>query len=813
MKDFPHLPLWHKLPEIKTAFEKCNCAVIEAEPGAGKTMLVPVLAKECTAKNPGLTILVAPRRIAVRAAASGIAAMHSWQLGRETGYTVRGDSRRCQKDGILAVTPGILLQMLQNDPELSGVSALIFDEFHERTLESDLALALTLDMRESLREDLLLAVMSATMDSAALGKFLDAPVIKVPGRGFPVEIIYRDAPADMRDMVRDTARAVMENAFADSGNILVFLPGSEEIRRCKMFLEEFAAEKFALHQLHGSLPLDEQHAAIAPETNGRRKIILATNVAESSLTVEGVTTVIDSGWEKRSVWSPGSQMNFLEMHRITKDSAIQRSGRAGRTAPGRAIRCYPKLTFESFIPHAKAEILSSDLTGFLLTAGCWGAAPEALHFPDAPPSAALAAAAETLRKLRLFSENDLPTAAGKKANQLPVSPRMAAMMIHAPVSMRRIAAELAGILEEKDDFLRFDSVNLLDRITEMHSSKGGYHIQRTIVDRLLKEFPESDGKTGDPGLLIALAFPEWIGRRKDKNSLVYQLASGGAATLKENDPLRQEEFLAIARIDGSAGKNSAIRLALPIASETIETVFASLIEERRVTYFSTAEDKLISSIERTLGELVLKSRSCAVDRQEALPALIKEAFRRQITLPPPEDKAASALIRRMEFARKNGLETIPEADENFFLACAMNFTGNITSLNDLKKIGWYDILRNSLDYRIFSELDRLYPEYFTAPTGMKFRIDYSGEQPSLAIQIQQLYGVTIHPAVGINRIPLRIELLSPAQRPVQISCDLPGFWNGSWKLVRSEMRSRYPKHEWPENPAAASPMRHSVKKR
>ena len=814
MKTFPDLPLWHKLPEIENAFKKCGCAVIEAEPGAGKTMLVPVLAKECTAENhPGLTILVAPRRIAVRAAASGIAAMHSWQLGRETGYTVRGESRHCRKDGILAVTPGILLQMLQNDPELSGVSALIFDEFHERTLESDLALALTLDMRESLREDLLLAVMSATMDSDALGKFLNAPVIKVPGRGFPVEIIYREAPADLKDMVRDTARAIMENAFTDNGNILAFLPGSEEIRRCKIFLEEFAAGKFALHQLHGTLPLDEQHAAIAPEPDGKRKIILATNVAESSLTVEGVTTVIDSGWEKRAVWSPGAQMNFLEMHRITGDSAIQRAGRAGRTAPGRAIRCYSKLTFENLVPHAEAEILSSDLTGLLLTTGCWGTTPDALRFPDAPPAAALSTAAATLRKLRLFSENGLPTAAGKRAIQLPVSPRIAAMMIHAPHAMRRTAAELAGILEERDDFRRFDSVNLLDRITEMNSSGNGYHIQRTIVKRLLQEFPEVRGEGGDPGLLIALAFPEWIGRKRDKNSLVYQLAGGGAATLNENDPLRQEEFLAIARLDGCAGKNSVIRLALPIEAKSIETAFAPLIEERRVTYFSAAEDKLLSSINRTLGELVLKSRSCAVDRDEAIPALIKEAFRRQITLPPPEDKAATALIRRMEFARKNGMENIPDTDEEFFLACTANFSGNITSLNDLKKIDWYDILHNSLDYHTINTLDRLYPEYFTAPTGMKFRIDYSGEQPSLAIRIQQLYGVTAHPTVGINHIPLRIELLSPAQRPVQISCDLPGFWSGSWKLVRSEMRSRYPKHEWPEDPAAASPMRHSVKKR
>ncbi|MBE6378239.1 MAG: ATP-dependent helicase HrpB [Lentisphaerae bacterium] len=811
MKDFPQLPLWHKLGEIKAAFKEYRSAVIEAEPGAGKTMLVPVLAKECCAENPGLTILVAPRRIAVRAAASGIAALHALQMGQDTGYTVRGESCRCQKDGILAVTPGILLQMLQSDPELTGVSALIFDEFHERSLELDLALTLTMDMRSTLREDLLLAVMSATMDSGMVGRFLNAPVIKVPGRGFPVEISYRESSADIRDMAKECAKAVMENAFDGDGNILVFLPGTGEINKCAEMLRDFAAEKFALRQLHGTLPLDEQRTATAPESDGRRKIILATNVAESSLTIEGVTLVIDSGWEKKSVWSPGAQMNFLELRRITRDSAIQRAGRAGRTAPGRAVRCYSKVTFDNLIPHAEAEILSADLTGLLLAIGCWGSSCDALMWLDAPPEAAVAAGKNILRQLQLFSADDRPTDSGKKAAQLPVTPRIAAMMLHAPASMRRMAAELAGILEEKDQFHRFNSADLLCRTDAMHRDRNSYRIQNQIAERLLKEFPESSGEKFTPGILIALAFPEWIAARREKNGTVYQLASGSAAKVQDDDPLRQEEFLAVARLDGSGGGNSVIRLALALDGTELEKFFADRITERKVTRF--ADGRIISAIERTLGETVLKSRSCAVDPAEAAKAVVKEALRREMALPPAEDKRAAALAKRLAFAKKCGMDEVPELDGNFFIACAETFPENVTSLAALKKIDWYTVLKNNIGCQLLSEVDRLCPEYFTAPAGMKFPIDYSGEQPSLAIQIQQLYGVKTHPAVGKNRMPLRIELLSPAHRPVQISCDLPGFWQGTWKLVRSEMRSRYPKHVWHEDPANAEPMRSSVKKR
>ena len=800
MNPFPDLPVFRQLDEITRALSTSGKAVISAEPGAGKTMLVPVLVRELA--PPGLTILVEPRRIAARAAAYGIARMHNFTAGTETGFAVRGEQLKCNKNGILAVTPGILLQMLQNDPFLSGVSAVVFDEFHERSLESDLALTLTLDASSSLRDDLLLIVMSATMDSERAGAFINAPVITVPGRSFPIDIRYRETPADLRELPRHTARAILENIHSTDGNILVFLPGAEEIRQTRLILEPALDENFTICPLHGSLSLEEQRAAIAPLRDSRRKIILATNVAESSLTIDSVRCVIDSGWEKRAVWHPGAQMTFLEYTRITKASAAQRAGRAGRTAPGIAIRCYNRFTFEQFHENITPEILNSELSSLLLAVSCWGSDVNTLSWLDAPPAPAVAAATELLRKLGLFSAENRPTPAGQRAATLPVSPRIAAMMILSPPSLRRSAAAFAAILEEKDDFRRFNSADLLERVAKMLSSPQTYRLQYTIFTRLLKEFPPASPQTDDdPGLPIALAFPEWIARNRSAHGTVFQLANGSAAKLQEDDFLRQSPFLAVARLDGnSSSANSAIRLAVPIEKSTIELFFAHRISEYNSTSFEN--DKISSFCETKLDELTLSRRPCPVPPGAALPALIKECSRRLISLPPPENKRSCALFERIRFAHSCGMDELPDLNDpaGFFISISHFFPPEISSINELKKADFYTIIRSAVDFSLLTELDRLCPEYFTAPSGHKFRIDYSAGEPTLPIIIQELYGIDSHPCVGRNRIPLRLELLSPARRPVQITSDLPGFWRGSWSLVRTEMRGRYPKHLWPETP-------------
>ena len=798
MKNFPELPVFGKLAEISAALDEFHAVLITAEPGAGKTMLVPVLVKERMTK--GLTILVEPRRIAARAAAYGIAGMHGLHVGEDTGFAVRGENCRCHRDGILAVTPGILLQMLQHDPLLENVSAVIFDEFHERSLEYDLALTLIMDMREALRGELDLVVMSATVDSGRIAEFIHAPAIFAAGRNFPVELCWQELPDnELREMPRLVARCVLNNLESTPGNILVFLPGAEEIRQCRKVLENALDESFALHSLHASLPLAEQRAALQVDPGKRRKIILATNVAESSLTIDNITCVVDSGWEKRAQWYPGSQMSFLETRRITKASAIQRAGRAGRTSGGKAVRCYSRLVYEQFAEYPLPEISTAELSGLLLSVGCWGAEISALRWLDEPPAPAVAAAREVLQKLNLFTAENHPTAAGKQAALLPLSPRLGAMMIFAPPSLRRLAAEFAAILEEKDDFYRFASADLMERVSRMRAKEGNFHIQQTIIARLLKEFPpEAERKEDDPGVLIAAAFPEWIGRSRTRHGTVFQLANGSAAVLKEEDFLRKEEFLAIARLDGTSGANGAIRLAVPVREESLETLFAGRIREKTQTFFDPASEKLLSYSIRALDELPLSKKKIPLDRATKVPALLKEAARRGIPLPPAENKRAVNLVSRLCFAGKHGMDELPDMTDfyRFLSENAAFFPENVNTLNDLRKVDYFNLLHTIIDYRTLSEADRLCPEFFVAPSGHKFAIDYSGENPTAGVIIQELYPVKTHPTVGRNRIPLRIELLSPARRPVQITSDLPGFWEGSWELVRAEMRSRYPKHNW-----------------
>ncbi|MBE6365587.1 MAG: ATP-dependent helicase HrpB [Lentisphaerae bacterium] len=798
MKNFPQLPVYHKLDEITSALDSSHSALISAEPGAGKTMLVPVLVNEYS--PGGMTILVEPRRIAARSAAYGIANLHDLEVGKETGFAVRGESCRCHRSGILAVTPGIMLQMLQHDPTLDGVNAIIFDEFHERSADVDLALTLVLDIRDSLREDLLLLIMSATLDSQRTADFIHAPMITIPGRNFPVDISYRDTPNDLREIPRQTARAVLENLHSSSGNILVFLPGAEEIRQCQLILDNALEKNFHTHILHGSLSLAEQRSAMAAPPPGIRNIILATNVAESSLTLDNVTCVVDSGWEKRAVYHPGAKMTFLETRRITKASAIQRSGRAGRTAPGKAVRCYNRFTFEQFTDFPSPEILVSELSSLFLTIRVWGADVDSLRWLDTPPQAAIDSAAQLLRKLSLLTADLHPTAAGKQAAELPISPRLAAMMIFSPPSLRRTAARLAAILEEKDDFMRFNTADLRERLAKLDANRHNDHIRQSVIARLLKEFPPAPPQNDDdPGLPIAIAFPEWIARNRSNCSTTFQLANGSAATLRDDDFLRKEEFLAVARIDGSNSVNPPIRLAIPIDRNTIEKFFAGQISERQITTFDSNAGKPVAFTEKCLGDLPLSRHSSAVPRADIIPALLKEAARRTIPLPPADQKRAVSLLQRLRFAKSCGMDQLPNMTDEygFFISISDFFPDNINTLNDLRKTDWFNILNSAIDYPTMTELNRLCPEFFIAPSGHKFPIDYSASQPTAGIIIQELYTVNTHPTVGKNRIPLRIELLSPARRPVQVTSDLPGFWAGSWELVRAEMRSRYPKHSWP----------------
>ncbi len=808
------LPVARKLSEIRQALCTERTAVIHAEPGAGKTVLVPQLCRELCV--PGRVILVEPRRIAARAAAAGICAVHGLTLGRECGFAVRGEKDHTSETGILAVTPGVLLQMLQSDMALTGVSALIFDEFHERSCEADMAFTLALDVRAALREDLLLCVMSATLDAGKAGEFLSAPVIHAPGRSFPVEIFHRNASPDFREVPAECARAVLETLDRSEGDMLVFLPGAEEIRRCRAMLEKSLPADVVLLELHGSLPFAEQKKVLAsPAPGAPRRIILATNVAESSLTISGIRCVVDSGWEKVPVFRPGTGMTFLEPRRITRASAIQRAGRAGRTAPGIAVRCYDAFQESAFVEHAQPEILSAELSRVALTLANWGAPADTLRWLDPPPPAALAAAQNLLRQLGLMDEKCRLTAHGRRAAAMPVEVRQAAMLLHAPENMRGMAAQIAALLEEKDDSRAYAGADLRDRLQRWREHPEKFPLQRGVLSRLRQMFPGGELFTGDPGRVVAAAFPEWVGKARQRHGTEFQLAGGRAARLRDDDPLRGAEFLAVAKMDVAPGKDAVIRLAVPVDEAVLYELFAGKITFETVTLFDSEKDCFSAAKEERLGALVLSRTPCPVPETGVAPALLREALRRRIALPPPDHKAACALVARVRFGRNCGMTGLPDWSEetlrDLLPEFAAPFLKGVTGFAGLKKAPWYEIFLSQLDYSAKSELDRLCPEFFTAPTGMRFAIDYSGTVPVLAIPVQQLYGVKEHPCAGANRTPLQLQLLSPARRPVQITSDLPGFWRGSWALVVKEMRARYPKHEWADDPAEAAPMRHSVR--
>lgn len=808
------LPVSAILPELGNILRSSGSVVVHAAPGAGKTMLVPEFIHRLA--PDGQTILVEPRRIAARAAAAGICALHGLTPGKDCGFAVRGEKNAVPGCGILVVTPGILLQMLQNDMELPGISALIFDEFHERSLESDLAFTLALDVRDSLREDLRLCVMSATLDTDRIGEFLHAEVLHAPGRSFPVETVYRPFAADLKALPGECARTVLEILPRSEGDMLVFLPGAAEIDKTFAMLQNALTENISLTRLHGSLPFDIQKQVLRPSVPGQRRVILATNVAESSLTIDGVRCVIDSGWEKTSVFHHGAGMSFLELRRITIDSAEQRAGRAGRTAPGLAVRGWDAFQESSFLPHRIPEIINCDLSQLVLSLAAWGASADSLRWLDPPPEAGLLSAAKTLTDLGMLDSSGKLTPLGAKAAALPVQLRSAAIMLNAPTESRFLAASLTAILEERDEYRNYAGADLRDRLNLWETHPERFHIQHTIRERLMKIFPGPREFHGDAGTLIAPAFPEWIGACRTRHGTEFRLAGGRAATLQENDPLRGADFLAIAALDGSGSKDGVIRLAIPIDKNDLETLFKDRISTETEVSFDPANDRFTACEMRKFGSLPLSSRPCPLPDNESLSrALIKEALRRNIQLPPPEAAAACRLLNRVRTGRNAGMSELPDlSPENLPLILketAPSFLRGVNSFAGLKKAPWYDILSSTLDYRQKCELDRLCPECFRSPAGMEFKIDYSSDTPTLAIPVQQLYGVKTHPCIGINRTPLKLELLSPAMRPFQITSDLPGFWAGSWALAVKEMRSRYPKHLWADDPANAEPMRRSVK--
>jgi ATP-dependent helicase HrpB len=813
------LPIDAALPELTAALAGRNVAVLVAPPGAGKSTRVPlVLANEPWARGKKIIVLE-PRRLAARAAATRMAATLGEAVGETVGYRVRFGSKISRATRIEVVTEGVFTRRVLDDPGLDGVAALLFDEFHERSLDADLGLALARDVQTGLREDLRILVMSATLDGAGVARLLDdAPVIESHGRAFAVETRYlgRDARAPIERQVVD---AITQAIRADPGSVLAFLPGAAEIRRAETQLRERLADPTVdVVALYGALEAQAQDRAIAPAPPGRRKIVLATSIAETSLTIEGVRVVVDSGLSRVPRYEPDVGLTRLETVRVSRAAADQRRGRAGRTQPGVCYRLWDAPQTASLEPANRPEILAADLSGLLLDLADWGAAdPAQLDFLDPPPAAAAAEAKALLAELGAVDAQGRITPIGKSLRQLPLPPRLARMVVDAGAAGEAaLAADIALLLTERG--LGGNDVDLahrLDAFRRDRSQRAGE--ARAMAKRwaeTTRATPSTAGpRTMSPGAILGLAYPDRIARNRggDGNFL---LANGRGARLDAVSPLAREPYLAVAEVAGTAAQGRVV-LAAALSLAEIEAGQAPRIEARDEMVFDAASASLRARRLRRLGALTLNEQPLTVVPNDESARLLAQGIGRLGIGRLPWTKALRQWRDRVMFLR--GAERQERESEwpdlsDAALASATDWLVGLAAgrraLADITGEDLADALAALLPWDLRRRLEAEAPTHFVAPSGSSVPIDYDAEAgPKLAIRVQELFGLDRHPTVAAGRAPLVIELLSPAHRPVQVTRDLPGFWRGSYASVKAEMKGRYPRHPWPDDPLAAPPTR------
>jgi ATP-dependent helicase HrpB len=824
------LPIDAALPELTATLRAHKTGVLVAPPGAGKTTRVPlVLAEEPWARvpagkaaNSGRILVLEPRRLAARAAAERMAKTLGEKVGETVGLRVRFGSKVSARTRIEIVTEGVFTRLILDDPMLDGVAAVLFDEFHERSLDADLGLALARDVQQGLREDLRLLVMSATIDGARVAKLLgDAPVVASEGRAFPVETRYPGR--DARPIEPQMADAIVRAIRADNGSVLAFLPGAAEIRRTASQLEGRLDEATDVVALYGALAGDEQDRAIAPPPPGRRKIVLATAIAETSITIEGVRIVVDSGLARVPRFEPDVGVTRLETVRVSRAAADQRRGRAGRTEPGVCYRLWDEPQTASLEPFARPEILSADLSSFVLDLAAWGSRPEQLSFLDPPPAPALIEAKSLLAELGAIDADGRLTDEGRKLRLLPLPPRLARMVVDAAAFDAALpAAELAVLIGERG--LGGDDVDLAHRLENLRRDRSPRgRDARAMAARwadvarsgaLPLAEPQASaqpaGKEWSLGALLALAYPERIAKNRGGGTGAFLLVNGRGAAIDAASPLAREPYLAVAEMTGSAAAGRIVSAA-PLALSDIETHFADRIVLRDDVTFDAASARLRARRQRRLGAIALAEQTLPVETSEASARALALGVAKLGIERLPWTKALRQWRDRVMFLRAAEGDEWPDVSDQSLAADAEWLTSifhNKTSLADLSADELGNALAARLPYPLQRRLDAEAPTHFAAPTGTQAAIDYEAEGgPKIAIRVQELFGLDRHPTIAGGRVPLVIELLSPAHRPVQTTRDLPGFWRGSYASVRSEMRGRYPKHPWPDDPVAAPPTR------
>jgi ATP-dependent helicase HrpB len=806
------LPIDAVLPDLTASLRDHANAVLVAPPGAGKTTRVPlVLMDEAWVKGAKIIVLE-PRRLAARAAADRMARTLGESVGETVGLRVRLGSKISRKTRIEVVTEGVFARMILDDPSLDGIAAVLFDEFHERSLDADLGLALALDAQGGLREDLRLLVMSATLDGARVAKLLsDAPVIESEGRAYPVETRYlgRDPNRRIEEQVAD---AVTRALRAESGSILVFLPGQGEIRRVEAFLRERIADPAVdLAPLYGALDRGEQDLAVSPAKPGRRKVVLATSIAETSLTIEGVRVVIDSGLARVPVFEPNIGLTRLETVRVSRAAADQRRGRAGRTEPGVCYRLWEEAATGALEPFARPEILAADLAPLLLDCAAWGVAdPTTLAFLDPPPAPALKEARTLLQQLDALDAEGRITSTGRRLRDLPLPPRLARMVLAAGESgQAHDAADVAAVLVERG--LGGDMVDLTDRVERFRRDRSRRaEDMRRMAENWAKGQSGGKGEERSIGALLTLAYPDRLAKARGKTG-EYLMANGRGASLEAHERLAKEPYLAIAEISGGAAA-ARILAAAAISIDEIETIFADEIEQNDEVAFDRQARALRARGVRRLGSLVFSERPLKVPATEEAARALAEGLVSLGLDALPLSKALAQWRERVQFLRKAEGDEWPDLSDEALTATAAEWLAphlvGKSGLNDIGPDLLSEALRSLLPWNLQRRLDAEAPTHVEVPTGSQIPIDYGAEEgPVLAVRVQELFGLDKHPTIAAGRVPLILHLLSPAQRPIQITRDLPGFWRGSWVAVRADMRGQYPKHPWPEDPLTAPPTR------
>ncbi|MGM0571281.1 ATP-dependent helicase HrpB [Marinobacter sp.] len=815
------LPIEQVLPELTDILDRHTTALLQAPPGAGKTTRVPLALKAAPWREGRKILMLEPRRLAARSAAVYMARQLGEKAGQTVGYRTRLDTRISSDTIIEVVTEGILTRLIQSDPLLEDYAAVLFDEFHERSLQADLGLALVRETQQVLRPDLRVLVMSATLDTGPLASMLgDAPVVSSQGRAFPVEVFYRPprTTAGRPPRLLDHIVAVIREALAEQpGSILVFLPGAGEIRKVEQLLRPHLPAGTRLAPLFGNLKGDAQDQAIEPAPRGERKVVLATAIAETSLTIEGVRVVIDAGQARRAVFDPNSGMTRLVTGRVSRAAAEQRRGRAGRIEPGVCFRLWSEAEHHGLADHTPPEILEADLAPLALELAQWGARdPGDLEWLDLPPKAHWAQAVELLQWLDLLNGDGGITDHGHQARELGIHPRLAHMVLKGrELGYPKTAARLAALLEERDLLGRAAGADVVYRLQALSGDYRSSGLDRNrldavrrAADRLLPHKKAEDEDDAVPaGRLLALAYPDRIGRRRSGDANRYQLSNGRGARLADDDALGSEQWIVAADLDGQA-REAQVFLAAATDRTTLEADLAAHIDTTEEALWDDRRGMVVARRVTRLGALVLAEQSLPDPDPEQLQQGLLNAVRQKGITSLPWNETARQWQARVQVMQRLEPDHWPDVSDNGLMAALDQwlapFLAGVRNWKGLQQVPMVDALQSLLPWDQQQRLSRELPTTLEIPTGQHLRLDYTAENgPGLAAKLQALFGWTQTPRLAGGRIPVVIHLLSPARRPLAVTADLSSFWKEVYPEVRKEMRGRYPKHPWPEDPLTA----------